>query len=142
MSKRLLIIVLVLFILGALFSSDALAGPPWPAQVYFEEDICMSTWLDSNLNFITIYGDGIWVVQEKNHQATLSCHTTLDFNAMATPTQACEYLITLGYPDFCNGPTFRIHGIDCAIYGDTITTNSQYMVTPSGEMTLECHYKP
>jgi hypothetical protein len=142
MIKRLLIILFVLAIATGLLSRSAVAGPPWPAQVYFQEDVCISTWLDADLNFISIYGDGIWVVQEKNQQATLACHTTLDFDTMATPAQACEYLMTLGYPDFCNGPTFRVHGIDCAIYDETITNNSQYLVTPSGQMTLECHYKP
>ena len=142
MKKRLLVIVLIPIILGGLFSSEVRAGPPWPAQIYFGEDVCTTTWLDFDLNFVTIFGYGIWVVQEKNQQATLACHTKLDFNTMATPAQACDYLITLGYPDFCKGPTFRFHGIDCFIYGDTITNNSQYLVTPSGEMTLECHYKP
>ena len=142
MKKRLLIIVLIPIILGGLFSSDVRAGPPWPAQIYFGEDTCISTWLDANNNFIEVYSDGIWVVQEKNQQATAACHIKLDFNTMATPTQACEYLMTLGYPDLCNGPTFRVHGIDCRIYGDTITYNSQYLVTPSGELTLECHYNP
>jgi hypothetical protein len=140
MLKRLLIVLLVTIFLGAMFSSDALAGPPWPAEVIHVRDgeMCNFPWVNSNYEIITLIGDrGTWVAQYHNGHIQWNCHTNIDFTnpELLSLDEVCALA-----PDFCKGNgSFQWPGIDC--YADTYLTNdSVFVVTPSGNVTVSCHF--
>jgi hypothetical protein len=136
MFKRLLSVLLVTIFLGAAFSSDVLAGPPWPAVVYKENDICYTPWFDKEMNPISIWGDGIWKLHEFNNSVTLSCHNTLDFSQVATIAQVCAEL-----PDICDQHgAADVRGFECYIYDDYVTYDAHFVINPSGNWTLTCHF--
>lgn len=140
MFKRLLIVLLVAIILGALFSSDVLAGPPWPAEVFHvkEGEFCYFPWVNTSFEVITLAGGpGIWVAQYHSGHIQWNCHPYIDFDdpELLNLDEVCALA-----PDMCSGNgSFHWPGIDC--YADSYLSNDSLMVvTPSGNVTISCHF--
>jgi hypothetical protein len=141
MSKRLLVILLVQIILGALFSSSVLAGPPWPAEVIHVKEgvFCDFPWVNSNYEVITLSGGpGIWVAQYHSGQLQWNCHTSIDFN---DPTLLSLDELCAMAPDFCRGNgSFMWKDIPCYGDGDLLANDSQMIVTPNGNVNIGCRF--
>ncbi len=153
MLKRLLVILILFGISVGLFSSSALAGPPWPAEVIQirEGDFCWFPWLNDNYEGVTLTGTGIWVLQYHNGQLQWNCHTILDFDLpeVASTKDVCmrSELYGLG---LCNGngsffwsSTNEIIPFGCAdeVNGEIYYSNSAHMVvTPNGNVNISCKY--
>ncbi len=136
MSKRIVILLAVVCFCSVAFMRDAKAGPPWPAVVYKEDSICETGWMDKDLNWITIYGNGIWKIHEFNNSVTLSCHNQLNFDEVATIAQVCA-----ANPGICDAKDAAdISGFECYIYDDYVTYDDHFVINPSGNWTLTCHF--
>jgi hypothetical protein len=136
MFKRMMIILAVVCLCSVAFIRDAKAGPPWPAAVYWEDDICVTSWMDKGGNFIEIYGDGIYKVHEFNNSVTLSCHDKVNFDEVATIEEVCAL-----FPGVCDEHGAADNsGFPCWIYYDYVTYDSHFVMNPSGNWTLTCHF--
>ena len=152
MIKRILIILFIMLIVGGFFSKDALAGPPWPAEVIQirEGESCWFSWLDKSGNTILLYGQGMWEVQWKNGQAQWNCHTTIDFTdpEIATFEEARGYFESWGLTDyFRSNGAFRVttstQPIPLACEWDSdhpLADNAIWITTPNGNTNISCHF--
>ena len=154
MLKRMLVIICVLGIAAGLFSSSALAGPPWPAEVFQirEGEFCYFTWLDENFQGITLTGPGIWVAQYHNGRVQWNCHTIIDFSDpnIASLDQVCDFVEGAGL-DLCKGngsfvwsTAYEPLPMSCSA-GDAngnvyYSDNALYIVTPNGNVNITCHF--
>ena len=141
MTKRLLIVLLVPIILGALFSSDVLAGPPWPAEVIQikEGEFCTFPWMNSSYEVIYLSGSpGIWVAQYHSGRLQWNCHPFIDFTDpnLLSLDEVCAVA-----PDYCNGNgSFMWADIPCYGDGDILANNSLMIVTPNGNVNIGCRF--
>jgi hypothetical protein len=139
MFKRLLIIALFAVIMGLLFSSDVIAGPPWPAEVIQIRDgtMCYFPWVSSGYELISLEAPGMWVAQYHSGHIQWNCHTNIDFTDpnLLSLDDVCAIA-----PDMCRGNgVFLWQGIDC--YSDSYFTNqSSMVVTPSGNANVGCRF--
>ena len=142
MLKRTTITLSALLIALVLVSQAAADGPPWPAEVHIREDgACFMMWLDSSLEFIEVFGTWTGEYQAKNGVANEHCRIDLDFDDpnIATIDQFCA-----AYPgDWCRGNgSVVMTGWDCMGNHDLLTTSSIVTLSPSGNLNVECHFRP
>jgi hypothetical protein len=154
MFKKIIVIVAVLLIAGSIFSTDAFAGPPWPAEVFQirEGEFCWFTWLNDNFEVVNPTGTGMWTVQYLNGQLQWNCHTVLDFSSpdIASTAEVCAAVEALGL-DLCNGdgsfrweqtyePLPNICGWADAQGNEYFSDASHTVVSPSGQVNISCHF--
>jgi hypothetical protein len=142
MVKRMAIILAVLIMLGSLTAQNAKAGPPWPAIVfrYPEDGWCSMPWLNSNLDFVYIFGTGQTVWDQHNGSWKTVCHFFIDFR---DPSKASMEQVCGVFPDLCKGNPATLHwtNFDCNNV-DLVTYDSMYVVNPSGQATATCQFRP
>ena len=155
MLKRMLVVLCVLAIALGLFSSSALAGPPWPAEVVQirEGDFCYFPWLNDNFELVNPTGPGMWVAQYHNGQVQWNCHTVLDFDSpdIASFDDMCWFVEEVYGLDLCNGNgsfywsnTYEPYPLTCSwadAEGNLYWAESNHMVaTPNGNVNISCHF--
>lgn len=140
MSKRIVIVLLVTLIIGAMFSSNAMAGPPWPAEVLHPADgeLCYFPWVNTSYEFVTLEGPATWVAQYHSGQAQWNCHTTIDFT---DPSLLSLDEICTAAPDYCRG-NGSFMWVDIPCYGNNgeLAKNSLMTVTPNGNVNIGCQF--
>jgi len=142
--KFLFVLICLAFIVGAT-SSAALAGPPWPPEVVTPpngKEGCVMPWIawvDGFPTIIVVNGTISWVYQPKTGVWNLSCHLFIDFDdpSMATIAEVCAI-----DPGLCVHGPFNWSGFECYGGYDLYTTDTSYVVNPSGHALGVCHFNP
>ena len=101
---KLLILLIIIGISIGLVTSDAMAGPPWPAKVTITEGACTTDWVDDDFQTVWLHIDLREVYQPHNGIMQYSCQGKIDFDkpGYASVAEVCSNP-DLGWDVFCNG---------------------------------------
>jgi len=145
MKTRMIILMLVAMLALGLTASVAASGPPWPAEVYTpKEGICWVPWVaweEGEQNIVWLVGTGSYVYEPRTGVWNTTCSTSIDFDdpSMATIQEVCAAFSELAS---CSPSTFKVIDILACENEYNITTDSLYVVNPSGQAKLVCHFNP
>jgi hypothetical protein len=143
MKKRIMILSLIAVILLGITTPVVADGPPFPAVAFMEEDGCVMPWLQydqqGEITVLYIYGTIHVEYQPQNGVWNTTCRFKVNFNDPSN--LSIQDVCALG--DFpCSQGTFIANGWDCEGPEGLMTTDTHWVVPPSGNAMATCRFNP